>query len=303
MTKTGSNMIEIGETIRLQASFYDWNNELYSPETVTISIWDNKKESKIEGQPVVIQSVSEGHYYYDYRIPTDETIDVVEQWTYVFEGVTNDSHLLDRGYFTVTNKIITTDYTTILDIELALQKTIDDTTKPSMQEVVRLIKRKEDFIDQLTNTAWREKTIEHEFKYKREDPIGSWWIYYPLKFSPVREIKKIELRTWGHKWIDYTSNEHVWALDGNVLRVYRFIIAFLRWKSLRITYTYGHSEPSGDIRELCTKMVVVDLLKSDRFSNLMAGGSDAVLSLSIINDEYNKEINRILDRHRKIMLE
>ena len=293
--------IEIGETIRLRAQFYDWDNNLYDPTNVRISIWDNKKVVKIEN--VEASPQSKGNYYYDYIISSDEVIDVVEQWTYVFEGITGTSHLIDKGYFTVTDKLITTDYTTVLDIEMLLQKTIDDTTKPSMQEVVRLIKRKEDFIDQITGTSWREKIVTEEFHYQRENPIGQWWLYYNLKYGPVQEITGLWFRTWGHTFIDYFEKTNLWDLDENTLRVYRFLTGWTRWKSIKVSYKYGYKIVPRDISELCAKLVVIDLLKAERYINMLAAGADAVLNLAVVHDEYKSEIDRILDRYRKIRLE
>lgn len=292
--------IEIGKTIKLRAEFLDWDNAQYDPTTVKISIWNNKAVKKVDAQTATRQAT--GHYYYDYTIPDDETVEVVEQWTYVFDGQTGDSHSLDRGYFTVVNKLITTDYTTVLDIEILLQQDIDDTTTPSMQEVVRLIKKKEALIDNLCDTAWREKTVTEEFHYQRENPVGSWWIYFNLKKTPVRELTALKIRNWGFQWIDYFARENTWALDENSLRINRFFTMGLRWRSLKISYTYGETEVPEDISELCAKLVLLDLLRAERYANLLPSGVNGVLNLAFVYDNLQSDINRILDRYRKIKL-
>ena len=210
-----------GETGTLRATFYDWNNEKVDPTAVTVSIWNNEGIKKIDEATATRQA--EGEYYYRYTVSETETIDVAEQWSYLFTGTTGADVTREKGYFTVTDFPLVTYYATIQDIEMLLQHDIDDTTHPSMQEVTRLIKIKENLIDKLTKSAWHEKTITQEYHYQRENPTGGLWIFFPFEYLPVRKVSEISVRTWGSEFTDHTDDTYFWSLDENMaLRLYRY---------------------------------------------------------------------------------
>lgn len=300
-------MIEIGETIQLSVEWKNWAGVFYDPSEIFITIWDQDNTIKIDAGKYGVDSNFEkdavGKYSYYYTVPEDATVDVVSQWRYELKAIDADSRVSkEHGYFTIVDRGIQTTYATIKDVEILLQKDITDATAPSMQEVTRLIRGKEDFIDDFTHQAWREVAVTDEYKYHRENPIGHWFLYYPLKYAPVREITGLELRTWGHTWIDRFDNTDLWDLDENTLRIYRFLTSWIRWKSIRVSYKYGHTTVPRDIRELCAKLVTLDILKGERYASALPGGIDGVLSMSELYKQYNDDCNKILDRYRRILL-
>ena len=300
-------MIEIGETVQLEVTWKNWSGNAYDPSEVFISLWDQDGTAKITagkyGVDTNFEKSAVGIYQYYYTVPDNATVDVVSQWRYEFKAIDSDSRVSkDHGYFTIVDRGIQTTYATIKDVEILLQKDITDSTKPSMQEVTRLIRGKEDYIDDFCYQSWRERTVTAEYKYQRENPIGRWFLYYPLKYLPVREITALEFRSWGETWIDYFDHTTLWDLDGDTLRIYRFLTAWMRWKSIRVSYTYGHTVVPRDIRELCSKLVVLDILKGERYASALPGGIDGVLSMSELYKQYNDDCNRLLDRYKRILL-
>ena len=73
---------------------------------------------------------------------------------------------------------------------------------------------------------------------------------------------------------------------------------------MRITYQYGYDEPTGDITELCSKLVVLDILKSERYGKLLPAsrGAEGVLPMLALYEEYSADCDRIWNRLRKIGL-
>ena len=297
----GKEEYEVGETVELTVQFYDWSNVLTDVDTCVVSIWDAAGNAKLTEAAATHRST--GNYYYLYTIPDATTVHAVEQWRYLFKGTVGDVVQIDKGYFTVTENPVTY-YGTVWDVELLLQHDITDTTNPSMQQVTRLIKRKEELIEQMTKTAWREMTVTEEIHYQRENPGGGLWIYFPLNYTPVREISKFEIRSWDSDWVDYTSDTNLYQVDTNLnqVRVYRYYTGWARWKSMRITYTYGYSRPTQDVVELCTKLVTLDVLKGERYAHLLPHGADSVLPMMAMVNEYKEDTDRIWNRLRKIGL-
>lgn len=80
-----------GSTIRLKASFYDWNNTLTDPTFVKLRIYE--KETQLTEEIPLRDSL--GSYYFDY-VPITKNKKLMYEWYAEINGYPN----IKRGYFT-----------------------------------------------------------------------------------------------------------------------------------------------------------------------------------------------------------
>ncbi len=73
-------VVTIGNTVRLQASFYDWGGNLADPADVTLRIYDHKKQQLGDDITTDISNPSAGVYQYEYTVPD------VPMFYYEFSG-------------------------------------------------------------------------------------------------------------------------------------------------------------------------------------------------------------------------
>ena len=91
-------MATIGDTIRLKATFYGFDEQLVDPETVTVTFYNALKE-QIE-DPVTLDASnkeSTGIYFYDYVIP-----DGHKRIFYEFCGIIDDLPSVERDEIKIT---------------------------------------------------------------------------------------------------------------------------------------------------------------------------------------------------------
>jgi len=292
--------VEVGESLRLRAEFYDWDGDLFDPDSVYVSIWNNSGSKVVDRANANRQAL--GSYYYDYNVPSDLNISYAEQWTYLFEGVVGESKILDRGYFTVLPQVLVPRYSSVLEVATLLHQDITDETTPSEQEVARWLVAKERYIDELLNTSFTKRTTTneiHTLDVRTPQAIG--WIPVFLNHRPVQRITKFEYRYWW--WGDWTedSEGNIWRLEDNVLKVRR-IWWWGRRYDIRVSYEWGYSEVPADIRELCTKLVVVDILQSEAYQHLLPAGMNSVIEIAQRAENYRDDCRAIIQRRKEASL-
>jgi len=202
-------------------------------------------------------------------------------------------------------------YTTTQKVADFLQiDPFSDDTDVTVAQVVRLINRREDFIDSFTGHAWREKTASEE--YHDIERNWQWDIGIPIylrhrKIKTLKADKGDSLLVWnGGEWEEWIGNKTE-SRTGDYWLNYETGILFIRTRylprkfSIKITYRYGETEVDGDIEQACTLLVAYDLLMNEDRSLKLPEGLSGI-SYSERAQRWYEEAMNILYRKQEILL-
>jgi len=194
------------------------------------------------------------------------------------------------------------------DVGDLLNIQITDQTKPSRQQVIKIINAMQDQIDKRTRTAWRTVTVTDEY----HDLEGEW--HYGWGFQ-------IGLLHRNVKDFDYNAGDRVQFWDGSayadiltsaglptgiVLLKDIGVVAFKTYsytwvvsKRFRFTYRYGNDTVPAAIRFACAKMTAIEILKSAMFWNVLPIGSDR-MALSETLRAWQEDVDNELASYTEI---
>lgn len=82
-------MVYVGNTVRLRAEFRDFDGNLVEPDDVTVTVYDQNKDSLVS-EPGVMEEP--GKYYYDYVITRGNDMPVA----FEFKGFIDGKPILGR---------------------------------------------------------------------------------------------------------------------------------------------------------------------------------------------------------------
>lgn len=82
-----------GDTIRLVVQFKTFDDVSFTPENITLKIYDNAQKVLKEVTEDELIEEEIGHYFYDYIIPDD----VLDYFIYEYRGEYKDNPILNRG--------------------------------------------------------------------------------------------------------------------------------------------------------------------------------------------------------------
>ena len=182
--------------------------------------------------------------------------------------------------------------------------TVTDTSTPNIQEVAELIKKAQDIIDYRTGHAWRlrfsgtksgeEQTARREyhdiskhFEYRTGRPV--YLNHRFVKTFDSNEGDKLEVwngdededwlltKTEGREedfWVDYEAGivfiNSRWGITRN--------------HGIRVLYRYGENAVNKTVQDVCTKLVVIDLLLGEsRSAFVPEGGAGSISHTEKIN--------------------
>lgn len=164
-----------------------------------------------------------------------------------------------------------TTYTTADKVQGALQfsEAFSVTTSPTLVQVNSLINRKEDRIDQMLKHGWRVKT-SNELLLSPSFLDYQNGLRFDLPNYSVKELDSVQgdvLEVFdGREYIDYLGtktngriNDYWLDLQKGVLYIRGGVNPRVR-QSIKIKYRYGESAVTGDIEDLATYMVCIDIL-------------------------------------------
>lgn len=270
----------------------------------------------------------------DYSVINGDTGQAITDMTY-YDTAGTSSHWYKVSYYTATGPVessksepmqgMSETYTTVRKLEGLLQlATLTDTSSPTVQQVVELINRMEDKIDNATGHAWRTRYsgtksgLDNTQKYEYYD------IYFNYEYRsgiPIylkhRSIKTLSadsgdvFEIWdGSNWIDWLStytegraDDYWWDYEQGILYLKRrFGIKGPR--RLRMKYRYGESVVNRDIEDIATKMIAIDFLAGDNRSVMVRGGGDDTTAISHSSkiDMWTKQIKDDLMRYREFQV-
>ena len=192
----------------------------------------------------------------------------------------------------------------------------DGQTRPNIYDVIDLIQRKEDEIDQVTGHAWRTR---YSLSNRGDDTSSPQYEFHSIHLYnkasagvPVnlhhRSVKTLAsasgdvLEIWnGSSYTDYIASKtegrgkDYW-IDGakGVLYIQDYTRSTIE-EAVRIKYRYGESSVPRQVEELCALMTAVDIAMSDDQSYLLPSGGDNV-GLSGKISEWQKRIRTLTSR-------
>lgn len=177
-------------------------------------------------------------------------------------------------------------------------------TNPSDNEVLDFIHEATTTIDDYTRYSFRENRVIEE--NKSFDGRWKWTNGRPLVMSrhpirtPLDDTKGDKLEMYdGNEWTDWVAesqytegrNGSYWVEDDFIIWIYRRFT----WTApphARVTYRFGEDRPTTtetlddgtsyevidkprSIRRACSKLVAIDLISSDQYTQLIPGGEGA----------------------------
>jgi len=190
---------------------------------------------------------------------------------------------------------------------------------PTRSEVESIINQVEDYMDEWTHMAWREKSASHgQYEYHTLGRIGvrgSWfvWLGYPafLKYRFVRQFDAskgdvIEVFN-GNEWEDWLATktegigEDYWVDYDNGIIYFRGLWVYLGLKEyvLRVKYRYGMSYVPEDIKMAATYLTAAHLVEITDRSFILPEGGSQVVSAPEKAQRWRESALNILDRWRE----
>ena len=156
-------------------------------------------------------------------------------------------------------------YTTATDVANLLQ--IADftvSTSPTLAQVEKIIERKENYIDQKLNHAWRTATSKSMFIDLSYVDVRNGGRFDLPNYS-INTITKLDV--WdGVKYVDYLTNategrDADFWIDKNLGVLYiKKQLPLITRKPIEIQYTYGESSVDLVIEDLATHLAAIDVI-------------------------------------------
>jgi len=196
----------------------------------------------------------------------------------------------------------TTYYCSVKDVSDFLRTTINATSYPNDEQVANIINRKEDEIDRRTGHAWRTVAVTEIYNLPLIYTYG-WGEPIFLRHRTIKDLDANSgdsISVWdGQTYSPITLNGNfngtynLETIYGRLfLRGYLFTI--LRDYRVKITYRFGETVVPGDIKDVCIKMVAIDLLTTSWKMDKLGVGTEFGLEYEKIVDIWRQDIERTI---------
>ena len=208
-----------------------------------------------------------------------------------------------------------TDYAQAADVKRVLQfdGNFNETTRPTLKEVQASIKRAETEIENMTQHAWRAKTITDQYY---DIPEISWdGIFVRIKLRH-REIRTLasgsgdKLEIWnGSTWEDWLTaktegraNDY-WVDEGAGVVFLRISYRWHRKKAVRMTYRYGASSVPEDVRDATALVAAIKIIQSDDQTHAAADTGDPTkLNYDARVSQWQRDVDRIISNRSEFSI-
>jgi hypothetical protein len=188
--------------------------------------------------------------------------------------------------------------------EDGLRKQLSSTTDPTYEEVEMYINWAEEYIDKMTNHAWKERRITDRL-YSIPVPFSGIYprhVRLPLLYRAIRKVEHIYVFNgtgevdWAASKVEGRAND--WYVD----KIHGML--FLKWaypwyvgdNALRLTFTYGEAAVPKDIEEACTKLAATKILENDFSRVVLPDGVEQNPSRSMLINNWKADAELILRR-------
>lgn len=183
-------------------------------------------------------------------------------------------------------------------------------TTPTKTEVEEWINSSEDFVDRETMHAWRNVTVTkethhlHQPSYQRRDGTEIF-----LNHRNIRTLTSGTdlLEVWdGNEFLDYLANKtegrnnDYWVDEQLGLVFIKSHSAYLpRNFAVRISYRYGETSVTNDIKRACILLTAADILESDDRTVLLPEGTSN-LGFESKAKRWRERAENIIARNREV---
>lgn len=174
-----------------------------------------------------------------------------------------------------------------------------DTSVPSLSEVNATIEAVEDFIDRTTGHSWRERSVENETHNVLPTYLPWWGYAVYLNHRKIRSVSSIKV--WNgnayEEWVGTKDDDYYVDADNGII-YFRGLMIFASARSVKISYTYGESEVSADIKFAAKMLVAASLMEREDLWNMIPEGSDR-LSVRDKIQTWRDRAMEILDKYKE----
>ncbi len=187
------------------------------------------------------------------------------------------------------------------------------TSDPTINELEDWLCDATDYIDQVTQHAWREVLVEDEYHDVELSWTGHHEYDLPIKLNhrQIRDISSStdKIEVWnGSSWIDFVDTytegrgSDYWFDYAKGILYFADERPYYHEAGVRVTYRYGGVGVPNDIREACIKLVAIKFLESDWFKIVVPEGSGLENRKLELTDRWRRDVDRILMRRREPQL-
>jgi len=241
---------DMGEVVRLEATYTSSDGELYDPDTVTIHIYDPTGTLQDTGSGSVYTI---GLYNYDYDLAVDA---LTGWWSYTFTGVTGASTDVQKAQFKVRDpgRRLYTQPAYVYSRsgqsnEFVSEKDVNYFITEAMSEVDKMMGKVYDYETDVTE--WLD-TSQPNLNTKVTKLF--------LTYRPIRTMTSVEeYDTNGDLTETYTSDDYYIDDKTGMLGLYTKEFEH-QAQRVKIVYSYGFDIVPTDIQQLTTVFAALKML-------------------------------------------
>lgn len=213
-------------------------------------------------------------------------------------------------------------YCTVEDVKAILQREdiFDQDTFPTEEQVNDRIEAMEDWVDNSTGHAWRERYSQSETGTEKSSPDYEYYdfpdhnMYNPSTGWPIntghRKIRAFDaskdtLEIWdGSSWVDWLGTKtegranDFWVQYSSGVIYIKQAYLFHREQALRVKYRYGETYVAKNIRDACALMVASILISSeDKTMSLIDTGDPARVTYDQRASKWKSQAKQLLSSY------
>ena len=245
-------MVEIkewdrGETVRIQNTYIDSDDELYDPDTIELKIYEpngSLKTTVTFAAGEIVKS-STGVYYYDHTIADDATVGWwISKWTAVI-GTQTDRES-DQFYVRDPEEKL---YCTV---EQVWERSGQDDTFVNRSTTLMYIKESMDNIDSMMGKSFQYGTSVTEWfdTSQPDENIKRTSVF--LRYTPIISMVSVEEYDTDNNLSETHDSDDYWIdLKTGYLRLTSGEFGQQKHR-IKVVYTYGYETVPRKISSLCT---------------------------------------------------
>ena len=241
---------DIGEVVRVEATYIAADGNLYDPDTVEIRIYDPSGTLQETGAGI---KYTTGIYNYDYTIPSDG---LTGWWSYRFTGIAGTSTDIQKSQFKVRDP----ERRLYTQPAYVYSRSGQNEDFVSEKDVNYFITEAMGEVDSLMGKVFDYSTGYTEWFNTSEPNKATKLTKLFLRYTPIRDVVSVEeYDTNGDLTITHTSDDYYVDLDTGMLSLYtkEFIHQSHR---VKIVYDYGFDSVPAQIQQLTTVIAALKML-------------------------------------------
>ena len=241
---------DIGEVVRLQATYTSTDDNLYDPDTIAIRIYDPTGALRLDG---VGTKQSIGIYNYDYDLPSDAE---VGWWSYKYTGVSGTNTDVQKGQF----KVRSPERRLYTQPAYVYSRAGQDENFVSEKDVNYFITEAMAEVDALMGQVYDYSTSVTEWFDTSQPNQNTKVTKVFLQHHPIRSVTSVEeYDTNGDLAVTHAVGDYYVDLDTGMLGLYTKEFEHQAHR-VRVIYAYGYNNIPGPIQQLTTVFAAMKML-------------------------------------------